>query len=304
MTARRILIGCDVDPRLPHLLGDPPREDIWSTLDAVPELIETLGQALPPITWLIRADETVRHCTGDYASGYTTRRELWSRLAERGHELGWHMHLLSRDAATGAFVFDAQPGWLAAAHGALSRHFPVASTRTGWNYGSDALYRALDELGVKLDFSALPGQRAWYRFGPTTVDVDWLRCAEQSYRPGRDSYQRPSLPALDLIEVPGARFANPPSGMARRYAWRLIHGCFSLRGLNRRTRLITEPWDALPVSHNDVWVFYFHPEDLTPEGLRNLRENVEKLRGVPGAEFVTARTVRRWYETQGLPAVR
>ena len=47
---------------------------------------------MPPITWLIRSDESVRFATGDFASGYRLRQELWNSLASRGHQLGWHMH--------------------------------------------------------------------------------------------------------------------------------------------------------------------------------------------------------------------
>jgi hypothetical protein len=296
-----VLIGCDVDPELPHLLSEPPRDDIWAPLDLIPSLVEALGDALPPITWLIRSDETVRHATGEYASGYTSRREMWSSLAARGHELGWHMHLLGRDESSGTFVFDPRPTWLPEAHAALARHFPIVSTRTGWDYGSDFLFRTLDELGVEIDFSALPGHRAWYRFGATTVHVDWLRCPEHSYRPARDSYQRPGgEDALDLIEVPVARFPIRPLAMVRRFVWRVLHGCVSLRGLGRTTKTIATRWDGLPVSRNDVWVFYFHPEDLTPEGIGNMRENVERLRRLPGLEFVTAGAVRRRYGETGL----
>ena len=90
----KVLIGCDVDPILPALLTRRPEGDIWAPLDRIPRLLGALGRDLPPITWLIRADETIRYSTGDYASGYASRQRMWSDFRNRGHEFGWHMHLL------------------------------------------------------------------------------------------------------------------------------------------------------------------------------------------------------------------
>jgi len=290
----KVLIGSDVDPKLPQLLRESPPGDIWEPLDNVPRLMRALGSELPPITWLIRADETIRFATGDYASGYTSRRPMWTDLRNREHELGWHMHLLGMDESVGAFVFEPEPAWLPAAHEALSRHFAIHATRTGWDYGSDFLFGQLDELGIDLDFSALPGSRGWYEIGPTRIVTDWLNTPRTIYRPSRGDYRRPGPDELRLIEVPISPFAQPAVGAARRLAWRLLHGCFSLVGLFTRIKLITDRWTSLPVAGCDVWAFYFHPEDLTEAGIVNFVANLERLRSA-GAEFVTAQSLLRTY---------
>ncbi len=289
----KILIGCDVDPVLPARLTRPPDGDIWSPLDRIPELVRELGSALPSLTWLIRADETIRFCTNDFASGYRSRRTMWDDLAKRGHELGWHMHLLSLDAARGEFTFHPRPDWLGEAHAALASEIPLRATRTGWDYGSNFLFQELDRLGIEIDFSALPGNRVWCTHG-SRFEVDWLRCSDTPYRPARADYERPGSDPLRLIEVPVAQFRNSVTGTFKRIVWRLLHGCFSPRGLRNKTRLLTDPWGELPVTTSDVWAFYFHPEDLTEAGTRNLAANLERLRRIPGAEFVTAGAARRW----------
>ena len=93
----KIVIGCDVDPVLPQRLTQPPAGDIWQCLAYVDRLMDALGNDAPPITWLIRSDESVRFSTGDFASGYVTRHGMWQSLVARGHELGWHFHLMSYD---------------------------------------------------------------------------------------------------------------------------------------------------------------------------------------------------------------
>ncbi len=174
--AVKILLGCDVDPVLPPLLEQPPTGDIWGCLAHIDELVRMANDTLPPITWLIRSDDSIRFCTGDFASGYRSKQTLWRSLEARGHELGWHVHTWSFDEHRGCFLFEPVPPWLAAAHAALADCFSVRATRTGWGYGSTALFQRLDQLGVIVDFSALPGYVVWHRIGPEDVKVDWLRC--------------------------------------------------------------------------------------------------------------------------------
>jgi hypothetical protein len=78
----------------------------------------------------------------------------------------------------------------------------------------------------------------------------------------------------------------------KRLVWRLRHGCWSTTGLGRRTKLLTEPWDDLPVAGPDAWAFFFHPEDLTADGIRNVADNLARLRAA-GAEIVTASELHR-----------
>ena len=280
----KILIGCDVDPVLPAFLTSAPENDVWACLDEV-ERLRQAAERLPVITWLIRSDESVRFATGQWDSGYVRKRSMWESLRAAGHELGWHMHLASFDRQRGCFGFDAKPVWLPEAHHALAAHYVVKATRTGWDYANDFLLNQLDALGITVDFSALPGCIAWHRFGHDRICVDWSRCPKEPYHPSEDDYQRPGR--LNILEIPNTQFPNPWPSVAKRIGWRLKNGSYSLRGLGVRTKLLTEPWGALPTLKAFA-AFYFHPEDLAGDGLQHLLRNVEMLRNVPGAEFVTA----------------
>ncbi|MFL5582916.1 MAG: hypothetical protein ACJ8AO_21325, partial [Gemmatimonadaceae bacterium] len=171
----KVVLGCDVDAALPDALSAPIARDVWHAVDEVRPLVERMGDTMPPVTWLIRSDESVRFATGAYDSGYTTRAALWDRLRTAGHELGWHMHAWSHTSALGRFAFDPEPPWLGEAHAALARHAELRSTRTGWDYGSTFLLNGLRELGIRVDFSAMPRQAVWQRVGNDVVLTDWRR---------------------------------------------------------------------------------------------------------------------------------
>ena len=285
----KILLGCDVDPALPAPLTRPPVANIWQCLDNVERFLDAAGGTLPPITWLIRADESVRFSTDCFDSGYLSRQQLWQSLASRGHELGWHFHLMSYDKARGSFGFDADPAWLSSAHHAIAAHFAVRATRTGWDYGSDVLLRRLDALGIVVDFSALPGHIGWQWAGSDKLRVDWSRCPKTPYHPSSDDYQRPG--ELALLEVPITPFVNSFAGMVKRLGWRLRNGSGSIAGLRSKTRMLTQPWTGLPSSHSPVWAFFFHPEDLDRQGIEEGLRNLRRLQSMPDAEFVRASAV-------------
>jgi hypothetical protein len=250
-----VLIGADVDPRVP-VMRQRPSGDAWDPSDLIPNLEAALGSDLPSVTWLIRADDTIRYLTGSFESGYTTRRAMWDRLQSRGHELGWHFHHLTFGDPAGGF--DPNPAWLTAAHGALSRFFQVSSTRTGWDYGNNDTMRALETLGVRLDFSALPGHLVWWTIDGERIVVDWRRAPRVPYHPSSHDYQQPGSSPLQLLEVPIASFRADTISMAKRAVWRTLHGTWSFTGLGAKTRFLTHPWPGLP-PHADVLAFFFHP---------------------------------------------
>ena len=294
----KILIGCDVDPALPPILSRVPEGDIWGCLDQIPRLVSALGPELPPMTWLVRADASVRFCTGDYASGYLSRQSLWDGLLQDGHELGWHMHPMTLDPKKGRFAFDPEAPWLEDAFAALSHHVAIRATRTGWDYADSQLLQRLSRLGVRLDFSALPGAHSWMRSIGDVVEVDWLVTPRGPYRPSRNDYRRHGLSPIPLIEMPITQFRATFRELVARAVWRMLHGAPSTLGLGNRTRVLTARWPTPPESPYDCMAFYFHPEELDETGIANARDNLKRLRGIEGAEFVTASVLCDWLDSR------
>jgi hypothetical protein len=282
-----VVVGADVDPRLPGMRRRPDW-DPWDTLDRIPPLLAALGDALPKITWLLRADDTIRHVTGAFDSCFVRQRELWTGLRDRGHELGWHFHHWTFGKGEGGF--DPNPPWLDDAHAALSQHFAISATRTGWDYSNTETMRRLAALGVRIDFSSLPGHLVWWTVDGERILVDWHRAPSRAYRPSAEDYQQPSRATaspLDILEVPIASFDAGAVAVAKRVVWRMLHAKFTVAGVTAKTLMMTQPWTA-PPRPADVLAFHFHPEDLTAEGLDAFVHNVDLLKRECAAEFVTA----------------
>lgn len=293
-----ILVGCDVDPVLPAILDRRPAGDVWECLHRIDALLGEMGEDMPPVTWLIRADQSVDFSTGSFESGYSNYRSLWDKVRARGHEIGWHMHTMSFSPPQEQFVFDPVPVWLAAAHERLASTFRVNATRAGWDYGSSALLSTLDSLGIVVDFSALPGNALWFKLGKVTLMTDWRDCPTEPYHPSANDYQRSGPAPLKLWEVPAAQFRRPLVGAATRGLLRIRHGCFSMSGLTNQTQLLTDRWRELPRQANDVWAFFFHPYDLIEPGIRNFQANIRLLQDLPDVGFKTATQVSTWLSSR------
>jgi hypothetical protein len=282
----KVVVGVDVDPVLPRMMSTRPDGNIWAPLDALRSLLEIAGASLPRMTWLIRSDHTVLFSTGDFASGYLRNQFLWDKLRINGHELGWHLHHLSMRG--GILRFDPDPDWFGEAIETLNRHFPVRATRIGWDYGSNKLMQRLEQVGVVVDFSALPGNIQWQPAGHDTCIIDWRRCPTRPYYPSRRDYQLPGTDAHNLLEIPITQFERSGTEIVKQVVKRTLHRPFSLIGTRNKTRLMTERWPKLPTPESEIAAFFWHPEDLAGDGLNNLRTNIEALRREYDAEFVTA----------------
>jgi hypothetical protein len=164
----------------------------------------------------------------------------------------------------------------------------------GWDYGSNTVFTRLEEANIPLDFSALPGNIIWQRAGSDQVLVDWLGSPEHPYFPSRSDYRVAGENPRRVLEAPITQFDNDAVGVVKRIFRRTTKGRFTLQGLTKKTRLLTQPWRNLPSTRSLNWTFFFHPEDLTTEGVRNFASNVKKLASIPGARFVTATQAARW----------
>lgn len=287
-----VILCCDVDPVFPGALASPTGLGVWECLSHIRLLRRLMGRDLPRMTWFLRSDESIRFATGAFDSAYSCQRDLWQQLREEGHELGWHVHTMSFSEASGIFEFDRKPAWLREAYETLRLDFPVRSARTGWDFGGTDLLNALEDLGVESDLSALPGNMIWQKIGSRWIFIDWHRAPAHPYFPARDDYQAESSVRRALLEIPVYQFRDRLSGRCKRYAWRVVHGRLSLRGIACKTRVVAQHWPTAPAPGPDVAAFFFHPYDLSGEGITRFRLNLEKIRSIPGVRFVTASEFR------------
>ncbi len=255
MSARTayIVINCDVDPDRAGMLDGVPHGTLtWRGLtEGIPAaknllhgLTDSRGRE-PVFTWMLRADEQVRELQGDYAWVVRTQASLLRSLQQSGDELGWHPHFWRREATQGPWFqeledIDWQVGMLRHAHRDLAASFPgaIQSVRMGWAYHNNRTYAALEQLGLKVDLSALPGYRTLTASPPRRSEnlFDWYSSPRAPFWPSRADYRRAvqgGETASGLLQV--------PSFVSQSIPWSLVSGL----QLARKTRNVGQIWNAV-----------------------------------------------------------
>jgi len=248
-----LVLSCDVDPdRAGVVPGTPSDRLAWRGMtEGIPALKTRLRDVTdddgrePVFTWLLRADEQIRELEGSYAWVPRTHRSLLAALQESGDELGWHPHFWRRAAAHAPWIqeladVDWQVEMLRQAHADLEAGFAgrPKSVRMGWSYHNNRTYGTLEELGVAVECSAIPGYRTLRRSVPATKEnlFDWYETPGAPYRPSRADYRRPAREG-----EASSRLLEVPSFVATSLPWALVSGV----QMARKTRDGGQVWQAL-----------------------------------------------------------
>ena len=78
--------------------------------------------------------------------------------------------------------------------------FSPLSSRIGWNAMSNEIMRALEEEGILVDATCVPGYKSDGMYSSRDNIVDWSRAGESLYHPNRNDYQLPG--GMKLLEIP------------------------------------------------------------------------------------------------------
>ncbi len=330
-----IALSCDVDPDRPGVVDGTPSDRLaWKGMtEGIPTLKTRLRGVTdaagrePVFTWLLRADEQILELEGSYAWVPRTHRALLASLEQSGDELGWHPHFWRREPAPARWVqelqdVDWQVEMLRRAHADLAGCLagPPQSVRMGWSYHNNRTYRALEDLGVTVECSALPGYRTLTRRVPATREnlFDWYDTPRAPYWPSRTDYRRPARNGEEpsrLLEVPSFVSTSLPWALAGglqlarktgdvRQMWQAVRRPTYCINLTARPRLFAplaaQLKQALRAASQGALVFstQFHADELVPNRSslyqgENVRANLEILlracreAGTP-AEFIAA----------------
>jgi hypothetical protein len=217
-----LVIGCDTDPDRVGFIENVSSDTLsWRGLsEGIPRAKEMLRDIKdvnggpPAITWLIRADEQIRHIYGNYNWVLSEFRQTLSDLETSGDEIGWHPHLYKFDPRYKIWFQELndtawQCDMLETAFNSFDRIFPgrPVSVRTGWVYHNNETMKKLDELGVKVDFSAVPGLKTLSKNNakyPYNI-YDWYITPKRPYHPSETDYRRAIKEGeseLSILEVP------------------------------------------------------------------------------------------------------
>jgi hypothetical protein len=242
------------------------------------------------ITFLIRSDTYMQEAFGEYAYCARVSYDFLDGLRSAGHEIGWHPHLWRwsgkwfAELNSSEFMRDC----LVNGFNSLHDYFEATSVRTGWDFMSNEFMSVLESLGVRRDFSALPGTR--YQEPIYGMGYDWLGTSTTFYYPSRDDYRKAGIADFRVLEMPITLTEKPPPVRwvvmlmdrhrgARRTTTRheginlAKHPLFNKNGFER---VLSEEKDR----GAGYILAYFHPSDIVSQGLfsmKNLERNIRYL---------------------------
>ncbi len=232
-----VVIGCDCDPDRPQYGGvrydtraplkwRGVREGIPQAREIADDLHDDFGNPVR-ITWCVRSDLQMQEIYGDCAWPYAEFADLWESLAERGDEIAWHPHLWRWSDEHGCWYQEIEDeGWmrdcLYQGYTTLTAHMGCAPTtsRMGWEFHNNITMRQINDLGIKVDFSAVPGRLIPGRrdkWGSVfSCEVDWRNTPEQPYVPSAADCRTEANAegtAMELVELPMSTFRSRLLGM-------------------------------------------------------------------------------------------
>lgn len=329
-----IVIGCDTDPDRVGFLDNVPSDTLtWrGMLSGIPRLKSAVAhltdgdEHAPVFTWLLRVDEQIRRVHGEYAWVLRQHRAFLEELESSGDELGWHPHFWRFEESAHRWYQDAidvqwQIEMLKSAHADYVRVLPgrAKSVRMGWDYHNNSTLAMLAELGVLVDFSAIPGMSTMPQSIPRHPEnlFDWSTTPRHVYRPSTSDYRRPvrgSESPLSLLEAPNTVSTSRVWGMisglqlARKMRdpaqlWSAMRRPTYWINMTGRANLFRPVLSSLRNSirrspdRSHLFVSYFHPDELLPNNssLYNLESavaNIDSLLTLCAEEHVTPRFVR------------
>lgn len=214
-----IITCCDTDPTLvlnQKRIDYDKKEQIWSGVtEGIPklkEIFDSLGgkydDQYPKITWLLRSDEQMKVFYDDYAYPVKRFESLWKSCKRQGDEIGWHPHLWDWNDKINCWYPQLENlKWvnkcLDNGYKNFIKHFSPTSVRTGWNFQSNFVMKKLNDIGITVDLSAIPGEVSISsKFGPhPPAYINWDTTKEENYYPSVNDYRRPAKKDEDSLEI-------------------------------------------------------------------------------------------------------
>ena len=251
-----VIIGCDCDPDRPKYGGtryDTSAPLRWHGITEGLPLLRELSDGIiddfgTPVrlTWCLRSDLQMEEIYGDCAWPIEEFSALWRDLERAGDELTWHPHLWRWDIRAGCWYQETEDvDWiiecLRAGHLAFERvmNRSPRTCRAGWEFHNNTTMREIRTLGIRGDFSAIPGrytQGCSDRWGSRFCgQVDWRGTPIHMYAPSACDYRVPDggEETTGLHEIPMSGLHLPLlrlARIARRVFGRRLGAIRELRG--------------------------------------------------------------------------
>jgi len=225
-----VLICVDVEPDRPEFGGkryDYLGPQSWNGLSqAIPKFLQwrhnlqkNLGYETR-LTWFFRADSQIEIIYGDAAFPLTAYDSVVDALLKEKDEVGWHVHTWRWNMKRGAWYQEIHgENWIVSCYkrgflGLKRVGFSPTSFRAGWGFHNNVTIATLEELGIKVDLSAMPGIKNPGKENTSDGSLfngfaDWEKTPTYPYHPSKEDYQIPSNYHYELLEIPVTTFKKP-----------------------------------------------------------------------------------------------
>lgn len=202
-----VFVSVDLDP---DPQGDATSNALsWAAVDDIcPRIADVLSSTrgddhqAATATWFVRSDDRVAAAHDGHAGWLVEHlKPLLTDRQSLGDCVGWHPHIEARASGGWANAADstAMPGILERGAAAFrAQGFEPRCTRMGGNAGSKDILSVLEQLGVHVDSSAMPGRAR----NDEVFGFDWTTTPARPYRPSMADYRLPGEPAHAITEVP------------------------------------------------------------------------------------------------------
>ena len=164
------------------------------------------------ITWFLRSDEQIKELYGDPAWMVRNFMDIWKDCVSRGDEIGWHPHLWRWNERIKSWYPELEnKEWIEncmeEGYQKFPKEFKLVSSRMCWNFHNNITMNKMDGLGLKVDITAMPGQKSIKSSyeSADSVYYDWEITKEKTYFPSRSDYRREAginERSLDILEIP------------------------------------------------------------------------------------------------------
>jgi hypothetical protein len=174
----------------------------WSSVDVAPTVREVLAQFGFCATWFLRADWQLQEVYG--TCDYLLRKHaaIWNAFLAAGDELAWHPHLYTRNPQ-GRFVPEREGSRAAEQFrqintSLIAAHHAFQVVRIGEAFGSNELAGAMEDLGLRVDSTAISGRRR----DDLSRSFDWSVSPNRPFRPSVADFRIPGHPSRGFWQVP------------------------------------------------------------------------------------------------------
>jgi hypothetical protein len=195
-----VFLTVDVGPDDAVLGHEHERHAQWSrTTDGLADLQDVFGRLAKhagtrvDATWFVRADRHIAAAEGRVLAVFDRFDDFLRERQAAGDAIGWMPQAYS---GRGGHIDYTD---LASTHAALRDHgWSPGCVRMGGCFHDNRSMGLLDEFGIDVDCSAIPGRQKF----DGGWQLDWLDTPQSAYRPSLADYRRPGRPDLRILELP------------------------------------------------------------------------------------------------------